>query len=732
MRGRRPPVPALRCRSVNARACASGSSSSPGPPAAHGHRQREPRLVLGRGPRSATLDAQLDHALGAGRRRAPTSSTSAASPASPTPTSSAAEVEIERVVPLVERLVAEGVTVSVDTFKPAVAARGARRGRGDGQRRQRPARPRARRRCAPQTGAALVVMHTRAAPKEERFPDYERRRRRRRRARFLPSACGRRARAAASRADAARPRPRAGLRQDAGRDDRGAARRWSACARSAGRCCWPSRASTSSARSPAARPSERLAGTLAAVAHGVAAGADDRPRPRRRRDASTSSRVARGARAGPRSCRAFDAGDEALEVDPPGLLASVRVHESPAADATRRGRPPTTTSKEDPMSVLSRAALEGSPLADLHVIASELGIDGFRRLRKAELVDAILDPPGRRGRRRRRRRRRGRRRGRRRADAARRGGRGRRGRRATRRADAPRPTATPTDEAPRRRRRATPTTTTTATSAAPRARPRGGRGRDRDARPRRDRDDDDEEQRRRGRRRAARQRLGLRARQPARARPTTTSTSPPRRCAAASSSPATRSPARCARRAAPSATRRSSASTPSTAAAPTRSPRARRSTTCPPRSRPSASRSARDDPTLKAIEWLTPIGRGSRVTIVGGRARGQDRGAAPPGRRARRARTGLEVSRRARRRAPRGGRRVEGRRRRGRRAVARRFAASPDAQAQAVERAVETARRVAARGGNAVVLVDTLDGLHPPGRAQARWRRRATSSTAAR
>ena len=34
-----------------------------------------------------------------------------------------------------------------------------------------------------------------------------------------------------------------------------------------------------------------------------------------------------------------------------------------------------------------------------------------------------------------------------------------------------------------------------------------------------------------------------------------------------------------------------------------------------------------------------------------------------------------------------------------------------DAQAQAVERAVETARRVAARGGHAVVLVDSLDGL---------------------
>src|SRR5215208_2129145 len=49
------------------------------------------------------------------------------------------------------------------------------------------------------------------------------------------------------------------------------------------------------------------------------------------------------------------------------------------------------------MAVLTRSALESSPLADLHEIASELGIDGFRRLRKADLVDSILsrqDPDG--------------------------------------------------------------------------------------------------------------------------------------------------------------------------------------------------------------------------------------------------------------------------------------------------------------------------------------------------
>ena len=46
------------------------------------------------------------------------------------------------------------------------------------------------------------------------------------------------------------------------------------------------------------------------------------------------------------------------------------------------------------MSVLDRAALEGSPLADLHALASELSIDGSRRLRRADLIDAILAKQG--------------------------------------------------------------------------------------------------------------------------------------------------------------------------------------------------------------------------------------------------------------------------------------------------------------------------------------------------
>ncbi len=116
-----------------------------------------------------------------------------------------------------------------------------------------------------------------------------------------------------------------------------------------------------------------------------------------------------------------------------------------------------------------------------------------------------------------------------------------------------------------------------------------------------------------------------------------------------------------------------------------------------------------DDPTLKAIEWLTPIGRGSRVAIVGapraGKSEavrrlaealaGQDQisvslvlvGARPE-----------EVSEwKTRPLTP---------------VAALTFAASADAQSQAVERAVETAKRIAARGEHAVVIIDTLDGVH--------------------
>jgi transcription termination factor Rho len=46
------------------------------------------------------------------------------------------------------------------------------------------------------------------------------------------------------------------------------------------------------------------------------------------------------------------------------------------------------------MSVLARAELEESPLADLHALASELGIEGYRRLRREELIGAIVRTQG--------------------------------------------------------------------------------------------------------------------------------------------------------------------------------------------------------------------------------------------------------------------------------------------------------------------------------------------------
>ena len=42
------------------------------------------------------------------------------------------------------------------------------------------------------------------------------------------------------------------------------------------------------------------------------------------------------------------------------------------------------------MAVLERSELEASPLSDLHAIANQIGLDGFRRLRKADLIDTIL------------------------------------------------------------------------------------------------------------------------------------------------------------------------------------------------------------------------------------------------------------------------------------------------------------------------------------------------------
>jgi dihydropteroate synthase len=75
-----------------------------------------------------------------------------------------AEAEIDRVVPLIESLAGQGATVSVDTYKPAVAEAAIAAGAvlvNDVSGLRDPALADV---CA-RTGAALVIMHTRVAPK---------------------------------------------------------------------------------------------------------------------------------------------------------------------------------------------------------------------------------------------------------------------------------------------------------------------------------------------------------------------------------------------------------------------------------------------------------------------------------------------------------------------------------------------------------------------------------------
>jgi len=82
------------------------------------------------------------------------------------------EEEIKRVVPLVGRLAAEGIVVSVDTWKAPVAQAALEAGAAmindvSGLR-----DPLIADACAAK-GASLVVMHTRAEPKHKEFPGYD-------------------------------------------------------------------------------------------------------------------------------------------------------------------------------------------------------------------------------------------------------------------------------------------------------------------------------------------------------------------------------------------------------------------------------------------------------------------------------------------------------------------------------------------------------------------------------
>jgi transcription termination factor Rho len=116
------------------------------------------------------------------------------------------------------------------------------------------------------------------------------------------------------------------------------------------------------------------------------------------------------------------------------------------------------------------------------------------------------------------------------------------------------------------------------------------------------------------------------------------------------------------------------------------------------------------DATLQAIEWLTPFGRGSRVLIVGAARAGKTETL-------RGLRDALSASKEIEVSLVLAGARPEeiaswqvGE---SEPVAALSFAASADTQGQAVERAIDAAKRVAARGGHAVVLIDGLDGLHP-------------------
>ena len=117
-----------------------------------------------------------------------------------------------------------------------------------------------------------------------------------------------------------------------------------------------------------------------------------------------------------------------------------------------------------------------------------------------------------------------------------------------------------------------------------------------------------------------------------------------------------------------------------------------------------------EDPTIKAIEWLTPFGKGSRVSIVGAARAGKTEAlrrlaallAEQEGIQLAVALAGVrpeEITEWSK--GP-----LEP-------AAAVSLAGSADAQDNAVELVIDQARRIAARGAHAVVLVDTLDGLHP-------------------
>jgi transcription termination factor Rho len=369
--------------------------------------------------------------------------------------------------------------------------------------------------------------------------------------------------------------------------------------------------------------------------------------------------------------------------------------------------------------VLDRDALEKSPLADLHLIANELGVDGFRRLRKADLVDAIIakqsdtEAP---------------------AVEVEEEAAPARPRRARRAKAGPDVEAEEEEEVRPRRGRVDADVETEAeaeaeegatdedASARPRRGRRGGRGRGRAREDERDGDRDEREPRggrepraeREAEERVAEGVIELLGNGSAFIR-----LSPPE----ATDDDVYVSAAQVKRTELVSGDRISG---------PVRAPR--RSERFPSLIRvdtingrpadevaegtkfedlPSIWPSERlalgsEDVTLKAVEWLTPFGKGSRVLIAGGPRAGKSelaRGIVD----ALAGADGIELL------VVLAGVRPEevGDWTEPAPVSAVSFAATPDAQAQAVEQVIEQGRRVAARGGDAVVVVDTLEYLPP-------------------
>lgn len=121
--------------------------------------------------RGSTLDQQLRHGEALARAGADLVDVGGESGRTDRPATSPEE-EAQRVVPVIRRLSAVGIACSVDTWRVSVAAAAIDAGAvlvNDVSGLADPGMAE----LAAETGAGLVVMHTRAAPKQEHFPGYE-------------------------------------------------------------------------------------------------------------------------------------------------------------------------------------------------------------------------------------------------------------------------------------------------------------------------------------------------------------------------------------------------------------------------------------------------------------------------------------------------------------------------------------------------------------------------------